>query len=99
MIYAAAFSASLVYVFLRAFQQQTVIQGRYWLVAPVSMAMGWCDVYLIFHIAKTGGWIWLATGTGGAIGCMTAMYLHRRFIDGRKRTARSSEASAWRSGC
>lgn len=80
MIYLQAFFTSLIYVFLRAFQQQTVVSGRYWLVTPVSMAMGWCDVFLIVHIAKTGGWIWLATGAGGAIGCMAGMYLHRRFF-------------------
>lgn len=75
-----AFFAALVYVFLRAFQQQTVVRGLYWLVTPVSMGMGWCDVYLIYHISRTGGAIWIATGSGGAIGCMVAMYLHRRYF-------------------
>lgn len=89
MIYLSAFLASTVYVFLRAFQQQSVVRGNYWLVTPASMAMGWCDVYLIFHIAKTGGWIWLATGAGGALGCMAGMYLHRRYFNRDTKTHRS----------
>lgn len=86
MIYVSAFLTSTLYVFLRAFQQQTVIRGNYLLVTPVSMAMGWCDVYLIFHIARTGGWIWLATGIGGALGCMAGMYLHRRYFNSETAT-------------
>jgi len=81
MIYLSAFLTSTVYVFLRAFQQQTVMRGNYWLVTPVSMAMGWCDAFLIVHIARTGGWIWLSTGIGGALGCMAGMYLHRRYFN------------------
>jgi hypothetical protein len=90
VIYVKAFFTSCLYVFLRAFQQQTVIRGNYWLVTPVSMAMGWCDVYLIFHIAKVGGWIWLATGAGGALGCMAGMYLHRRYFN------RDTKTDRWR---
>lgn len=79
MIYLKAFLAMFVMVGLRAFQQQNVIHGNYWWVIPTSMCMAFAEVYVYWQAALMGpGWLAVALGFGGACGCITSMFLHRR---------------------
>jgi len=85
MSYAIAFAASFIFIFLKAFQQLNVVHKQYLLVVPTSMAMSTCEVAVIYLVAKQGwGWIVLATGLGGGLGCVLAMYLHS-FTRGKSR--------------
>jgi hypothetical protein len=82
VIYLALFATTLVYVFLRAFQQKNVMHSKYLWMVPVSYGMGFCDVYIITSIAHGGHVLWivaLAMGTGGTIGSISATYLHNRW--------------------
>lgn len=84
MIYALAFVASFAFVFLRAFQQLNVVKGNRVLVIPTSLCMAGCEVFTVASIARSGwGWIVLPVGLGAGIGCLCAMYVHKRFVDKR----------------
>ena len=67
------------YVGLRSFQQLNVIHAKYWRVFPTSLAMGVGDVALIYLMVRADTlWIGVWNGVGGAIGCLAAIYLHKR---------------------
>ena len=71
--------ATLLYVFLRAFQQINVIHRHYWRILPTSLGMGIGDVILILLIVKADTlWIVISNGLAGAGGCYLAIYLTRR---------------------
>jgi len=76
------FGACYVYVLLRAFQQRNVVHDNYLWIVPTSYLMATGDVFIIAFIAHAGWniWIVLANGTGGALGCLSAMYIHRRWV-------------------
>lgn len=79
--------ASLVFVFLKAFQQRNVAFDNFIAVVPTSVAMAFAEVYVIGSVAKQG-WhlpLVLAIGLGAGIGCVGAMLLHHHiFIKGKK---------------
>ena len=82
MQYLTLFFVSLGYVGLRAFQQQNVTHSKYWWVAPTSYAMAAADVFVMAFVAR-GGWAWqtvLANGTGASVGCLIAMWIHKRWV-------------------
>ncbi len=80
MIYALAFSASFVFVLLKAFQQLNVVHDQTWWVMPTSFGMALCEVAVVANVASAGwGLIVMPIGLGGGLGCLLAMYLHRRF--------------------
>jgi len=65
-------------VFLRAIQQQNVIHGHYYAAMLTSYAMAAAEVGIVTGIIAQG---WPAVpwvGTGGAVGVVCAMWLHRR---------------------
>ena len=67
------------YVACRSFQQLNVIHSKYWRVLPTSLAMGVGDVALIYLMVRADTlWIGVWNGVGGAIGCLAAIYLHKR---------------------
>lgn len=75
--------ATFVLVFLRALQQQNVIHGHYvWAVfTAYGIAIG--EVAVVLWVVYTG-WAAIAwTGTGGALGVVAAMWMHRRLRRGR----------------
>lgn len=80
MIYLFAFSAMLVFIALKAFQQLSVVHDQYWLITPISVAMGFCEVYIIASVSKSGfsPLLALVIGLGGAVGAMFSMYLHKK---------------------
>lgn len=76
------FGAMFAYVFVRAFQQRNVAFAHYWWVVPTSLLMAVFDVFIITFVARQG-WsvaIVLANGGGGALGCLSAIYLHKRWV-------------------
>ena len=67
------------YVALRSLQQLHVVNGQYWRVLPTSLLMGVSDVAIILLIVRADNLlIGFTNGIGGAIGCLAAMYLHKR---------------------
>lgn len=79
MIYALAFAASFVYVFLKALQQLNVVHGSVWWILPVSFGMAVCEVFVVVNVASAGwGWIIFPIGFGSGLGCLVAMHFHRR---------------------
>ena len=82
MIFILAFIVSYINIGLRAFQQKSVMRDKYWLIPPVSMCMAFCEVFIILK-AIVGGGTWIIAvpiGLGSGFGCMTAMYLHNKYI-------------------
>lgn len=81
VLYALAFMSSLVFVFLKAFQQLNVAHGSYPWVLPTSMSMAACEVYTVAAVAKQGwGWIVIPVGFGAGLGAMAAMLVHGRVV-------------------
>ena len=77
------FGASFAFVFLKAFQQRSVAFDNYAWVMPTSLAMAATEVYVVANIVRMGGWhlpLVMAIGTGAGLGCLLAMWLHRRYV-------------------
>ena len=81
-------AAQYAFVFLKAFQQRSVIHNTRWAVIPTSMTMAVFEVFVYASVAKAyimSGWqaaalIALAMGIGGGTGCLAAMTLHDRIL-------------------
>ncbi len=76
------FVAMFFYVLLRAFQQRNVAFDNYGWVVPTSYCMAIVDVFIIAFVSHAG-WtlpIVLANGSGGALGALIAMKLHKRWV-------------------
>lgn len=80
------FLSSFVFIFLKAFQQLNVTKGHYFWVVPTSFLMATVEVFLIAEIGRQGyGWeLVVAVGTGSGLGAVSSMYIHQRFIHGRR---------------
>lgn len=79
--YLLAFVAAFAFVFLKAFQQLSVVHKNYAWILPTSMCMATCEVYVIATTAKNGwGLLVLFIGFGSGLGAMASMYIHGRFI-------------------
>lgn len=84
MIYAIAAAISFAAVFLKVFQQKNIIGDHIKTAAFTSYAIAAFDVSGILLVVK-GGWLMiLPLGTGGAIGVVCSVYLHRRVFGGKK---------------
>ena len=67
------------YVSLRTMQQLNIIHQCYWRIPFVSIAMGVGDVALILMMVRADTLaIGVTNGIGGAVGCLVAIYLHKR---------------------
>lgn len=79
-------AATFIAIFGRAIQQLNVVGGHYLaaMLTPYLIAAG--DVAVVLMVVDAGWWSIPWAGTGGAIGAVSAMALHRRFI-ARKGTA------------
>lgn len=84
----AVCAAQFAFVFLKAFQQRSVIHNTRWAVFPTSMTMAVFEVFVYASVASTymaHGWgaaavMAIAMGIGGGSGCLTAMSLHDRIM-------------------
>jgi hypothetical protein len=74
--------ATALLVFLRAFQSQNVVCGYYWWAVLTSYGMAIGEVAVVLIVVEAGWpsipWV----GTGGAIGVVLAMYIHRKHLQG-----------------
>jgi amino acid transporter len=74
--------ASLVFVFLKSWQQRNVAFNCYKWIVPTSFAMALIEVYVVAAIAMNGFGLKLvlAMGTGASLGCLAATFLHTKYI-------------------
>lgn len=78
------FIATFALVFLRGIQQQNVIHGHYILAALTPYLIACGEVASVLFVVDLG---WPAipyVGTGGALGIVSSMYLHRTWRSKRE---------------
>ena len=76
------FASCFLYVLCRAFQQRNVAFANYGWIVPTSYSMAVLDVFIIAFIAHAG-WtplVVFANGSGGCLGALLAIYLHKRWV-------------------
>lgn len=84
MTYLLAFAVSFLNIGLRALQQRHVMHAQYWRMPPASMAMAFCEVFLVGTVAISTHsmteliWLALAIGSGSGLGSMFGTYVHAR---------------------
>ena len=80
------FCITFFYVFAKAFQQRNVVFNKFWSIPIVSYIMAYCELagfgIGVLDIANNG-WdrliiLGFAHGTGGTLGCWSAIWLHRK---------------------
>jgi hypothetical protein len=71
-------AATFLLVFLRAWQQQNVTHGYYWWAFITSYGLALADVLVVMGVVKHGLAAVPFVGTGGAVGVICAMLLHRK---------------------
>jgi len=83
------FATNFAYIFLKAFQQRNVTWMKYSPIMPTSLSMAITQVYIwrVVALRTNAGdsflqmWpIILALALAGWLGCISAMYLHKRYI-------------------
>ena len=87
------FLITLFYVALKVFQQRNVTLDHHKTIVPVSILMGVCEytgVGIAGMTAANDGilaatFLGIGAGTGGAIGCYIAIYLHKKVHNAQKR--------------
>jgi hypothetical protein len=85
MTFGAAFLASFIFVFLKSWQQQNVVHRKYGWIMPTSLAMAFCEGFVIMKIATAFTIpLLILIGLGSGSGCLAATYLHHRFLHDRK---------------
>ncbi len=78
MIHITAFLVTFIYVFLRVFQQRNVSHEEYWWMVGTSYLITAFEILNISLIVSKGWILFPALGTGGAIGSILAVQLHKR---------------------
>lgn len=84
MTFLAAFLAQFVLIALKATQQRQVQHAEYSKMPPVSIGMGFCEVFIFANVIHTADSIpglillALAIGCGSACGSILGTYLHVR---------------------
>lgn len=84
MTYLAAFGVSFLYIFLKATQQRQVMACQYRKMPLVSLAMGFCEVFIVANVARSADGLLpltllaLSIGSGSALGSILGTYLHAR---------------------
>jgi hypothetical protein len=78
MIYLLQFLCSFVAVFLKGFQHQNVIGGKYKSAFIFSYLMAATNVIVIGLVVEGGLMSIVPVGTGAAIGITLSMYMYRK---------------------
>ena len=82
MTHLLLFSANMIFIALKAYQQRNVAHLHYWPVLPLSFLLAIAEIYMISTIAilsMKSALDWhhvTALAVGGGIGCMLSMYMH-----------------------
>ena len=79
MSWISLFIANFCFIGLKAWQQRNVAYLKYGWVLLVSNLLAVVEIYVIFRVAAVGPTLEtvIPIGMGGALGCVTAMYLTR----------------------
>ena len=80
MIQLTAFLVSFIAIFLRGFQQMNVIHSKYTMIAITSYLLALTDVAVVSIIVEHGWNTVLAQGSGAALGMLTSVYIHNRWV-------------------
>lgn len=80
MIQITAFLVSFIAIFLRGFQQMNVIHSKYTMIAVTSYLLALTDVAVVSIIVEHGWNTVLAQGSGAALGMLTSIYIHNRWV-------------------
>ena len=80
MIQLTAFLVSFIAIFLRGFQQMNVIHSKYTMIAVTSYLLALTDVAVVSIIVEHGWGTVLAQGSGAALGMLTSIYIHNRWV-------------------
>ncbi len=83
MIYALAFFVPLVYVFLRVFQQRNVAHEEYTWIVLTSFGITAFEILSITLIVSKGWALFIPLASGGAIGSVLAVIIHKRLKNAR----------------
>ncbi len=75
-----AFLVSFIAIFLRGFQQMNVIHSKYTMIAITSYLLALTDVAVVSIIVEHGWNTVLAQGSGAALGMLTSIYIHNRWV-------------------
>lgn len=68
---------SFIFVFLKGFQHQNVIGGKYMAAFGTSYVMAIAEVAVISFVVQAGWWSIIPIGTGAAFGIVASMWLYR----------------------
>ncbi len=77
------FLVSFISVFLKGFQHQNVIGGKYISAFVVSYLMAVFQVAVVTFVVINGWASIIPVGTGAAIGIVLSMYLYRKWNAGQ----------------
>ena len=80
MIQLTAFLVSFIAIFLRGFQQMNVIHSKYTMIAITSYLLALTDVAVVSIIVEHGWNTVAAQGSGAALGMLTSIYIHNRWV-------------------
>ncbi len=75
-----AFLVSFIAIFLRGWQQKNVIHSKYTMIAVTSYLLALTDVAVVGIIVQHGWHTVLAQGSGAALGMLTSIYIHNRWV-------------------
>ena len=78
MIYLLQFLISFCAVFLKGFQHQNVIGGKFKSAFFVSYLMAVFEIAVVTFVVQQGWASVVPVGTGAALGIVSSMYLYRR---------------------
>lgn len=84
---AIIFAATFVVVFALGFQSLTVNQGHYRAAFLNSFLISAANLAILKYVPQAhGAYEYLAYMTGGPLGIITSMYVHRRTLGKKRRT-------------
>lgn len=84
--YAIAFAVTFTSVFLKGIQHKNVQHDMIWSIGATSFCMAALDFAIIKFIAGTTTWTMVfACGAGGAFGMMSAVVVHKRWLNRKKK--------------
>jgi hypothetical protein len=75
----SVFLSSFCFVFLKSAQQLNVQHDRKLWVLPTSFLMAFVEVSIVLSVVREQSlWTAIPLGAGAGLGCLSAMFLHRR---------------------
>lgn len=82
----AVFTVNLIYTFIKSLQQQFVIHNKKMFIVPNSLAMSFCETFMISTIAamviKTGSLlVFLPAGFGASAGALIGMTMYQHYFN------------------